>query len=130
MGGREREFLFPFVIRVCYSCFWVSNFSFWPFSFLLLALLITPPGSKEGGQRFHFRRKLFNSHRPGKRLRTNLMSRYICFSQNGRFEELVSKAKNPGGFLRKKRCLGSIFGFFSCSVAIFGPICMKFWLQS
>ena len=47
------------------------------------------------------------SHRPGRRFRTNLMSRYICFSQNGRFdvrfEELVSKAKNPGGFLRKKR---------------------------
>ena len=45
------------------------------------------------------------THRAGRRFRTNLMSRYICFSQNGRFdvrfEELVSKAKNPGGFLRK-----------------------------
>ena len=44
-------------------------------------------------------------HCPGRRFRTNLMSRYICFSQNGRFdvrfEELVSKAKNPGGFLRR-----------------------------
>ena len=83
MGGREREFLFPFIFWDCYSCFWVSNFSFWAFSFLLLASLITPPGSKGGGQRFHFRRKLFNSHRPGRRLRTNFMSRYICFSQNG-----------------------------------------------
>ena len=58
------------------------------------------------------------------------MSRYICFSQNGRFdvsfEELFSKVQNPGGFFRKKRFLGSIFGFFSFSVAIFGPICMKF----
>ena len=35
------------------------------------------------------------------------MSRYICFSQNGRFdvsfEELLSKVQNPGGFFRKKR---------------------------
>ena len=45
------------------------------------------------------------SHLPGRPLRINLMSRYICFSQNGRFdvsfEELFSKAKNPGGFFRK-----------------------------
>ena len=72
------------------------------------------------------------THRSGRPLRINLMSRYICFSQNGRFdvsfEELFSKAKNPGGFFRKKRFLGSIFGFFSCSVAISEPICMKFWL--
>ena len=44
-------------------------------------------------------------HPSGRPLRINLMSRYICFSQNGgfdvSFEELVSKAKNPGGFLRK-----------------------------
>ena len=36
------------------------------------------------------------THRPGRPLSINLMSRYICFSQNGRFdvrfEELVSKA--------------------------------------
>ena len=54
------------------------------------------------------------------------MSRYICFSQNGQFdvsfEEVFSKAKNPGGFFRKKRFLGSIFGVFSCSVAISEPI--------
>ena len=45
------------------------------------------------------------SHRPGRPLRINLMSRYICFSQIGpfdvSFEELFSKAKNPGGFFRK-----------------------------
>ena len=44
-------------------------------------------------------------HRSGRPLRINLMSRYICFSQNGRFdvsfEELVSKVQNPGGFFRK-----------------------------
>ena len=71
-------------------------------------------------------------HRSGRPLRINLMSRYICFSQNGcfdvSFEELFSKVQNPGGFFRKKRFLGSIFGFFSCSVAISEPICMKFWL--
>ena len=45
-----------------------------------------------------------NQHRSGRPLRINLMSWYICFSQNGRFdvsfEELFSKAKNPGGFFR------------------------------
>ena len=45
------------------------------------------------------------SHLPGRPLRIDLMSRYICFSQNGRFdvsfEELFSKAKNSGGFFRK-----------------------------
>ena len=52
MGGREREFLFPFIFWVCYSCFWVSNFSFWAFSFLLFASLISPTGSKGGGGGF------------------------------------------------------------------------------
>ena len=45
------------------------------------------------------------AHLPGRPLRINLMSRYICFSQNGRFdvsfEELFSKVQNPGGFFRK-----------------------------
>ena len=44
-------------------------------------------------------------HRPGRPREINFMSRYICFSQNGpfdvSFEELFSKAKNPGGFFRK-----------------------------
>ena len=44
------------------------------------------------------------------------MSRYIGAGQNDRFDvriqELVLKAQNPGGFLRKKRFLGSIFVFF------------------
>ena len=57
-----------------------------------------------------------NTHRPGRRFRTNLMSRYICFSPNGqfdvRFEELVSKAKNPGGFLRKNVFRVHFWGFF------------------
>ena len=46
-----------------------------------------------------------NTHRPGRPLRINLMSRYICFSQIGpfdvSFEELFSKVQNPGGFFRK-----------------------------
>ena len=45
------------------------------------------------------------SHCPGRPREINFMSRYICFSQNGpfdvSFEELCSKAKNPGGFFRK-----------------------------
>ena len=45
------------------------------------------------------------THRSGRPLRINFMSRYICFSQIGpfdvSFEELFSKAKNPGGFFRK-----------------------------
>ena len=44
-------------------------------------------------------------HRPGRPLRINFMSRYICFSQIGPFdvcfEELFSKVQNPGGFFRK-----------------------------
>ena len=44
-------------------------------------------------------------HRVGRHFRTKLMSPYIGSSPNGRFdvrfEELVSKAENPGGFLRK-----------------------------
>ena len=47
----------------------------------------------------------FGSHRSGRHFRTKLMSRYIGTSQNDQFDvrmqELVSKAKNPGGFLRK-----------------------------
>ena len=47
----------------------------------------------------------WGSHCAGRRFRTKLMSRYIGSSPNGRFdvrfEELVSKAENPGGFLRK-----------------------------
>ena len=73
-----------------------------------------------------------SAHRSGRPLRMNLMSRYICFSQIGpfdvSFEELFSKVQSPGGFFRKKRFLGSIFGVFACSVAISDPICMKFWL--
>ena len=69
----------------------------------------------------------------GRHFRTKLMSWYIGAGQNDRFDvriqELVSKVQNPRGFLRKKSFLGSIFGFFSCSVAIFAPIFMKFWLQ-
>ena len=46
-----------------------------------------------------------DTHRPGRPREINFMSRYICFSQNGpfdvSFEELFSKAKNPGGFFRK-----------------------------
>ena len=46
-----------------------------------------------------------NAHRSGRHFRTELMSRYIGAGQNDRFDvriqELVSKAKNPGGFLRK-----------------------------
>ena len=57
----------------------------------------------------HFLEQLWKepiySHLPGRPLRINLMSRYICFSQNGRFdvsfEELFSKVQNPGGFFRK-----------------------------
>ena len=45
------------------------------------------------------------SHRSGRPLRINFMSRYICFSQIGpfdvSFEELFSKVKNPRGFFRK-----------------------------
>ena len=44
-------------------------------------------------------------HLPGRPLRINFMSRYICFSQIGPFdvcfEELFSKVQNPGGFFRK-----------------------------
>ena len=59
---------------------------------------------------------VMTAHLPGRRFRTNLMSRYICFSQNGRFdvrfEEVVSKAKNPGGFLRKNVFKGPFLVFF------------------
>ena len=45
------------------------------------------------------------THLPGRPLRINFMSRYICFSQIGlfdvSFEDLFSKAKIPGGFFRK-----------------------------
>ena len=46
-----------------------------------------------------------STHLPGRPLRINFMSRYICFSQIGpfdvSFEELFSKVQNPGGFFRK-----------------------------
>ena len=45
-------------------------------------------------------------HCAGRHFRTKLMSRYIGVGQNDgfdvRIQELVSKAENPGGFLRKK----------------------------
>ena len=45
------------------------------------------------------------SHCAGRHFWTKLMSQYIGAGQNDRFDvrmqELVSKAKNPGGFLRK-----------------------------
>ena len=45
------------------------------------------------------------THLPGRPLRINFMSRYICFSQidpfDVSFEELFSKVQNPGGFFRK-----------------------------
>ena len=45
------------------------------------------------------------SHLPGRPLRINFMSRYICFSQirpfDVSFEELFSKVQNPGGIFRK-----------------------------
>ena len=64
------------------------------------------------------------SHRPGRPLRINLMSRYICFSQIGpfdvSFEELFSKAKNPGGFFRK-----NVYLYLQKYpiLAVFGPSC-------
>ena len=66
-----------------------------------------------------------DAHRPGRPLRINLMSRYICFSQ---FWGTFFKSSKSWGIFQKKRFLGSIFGVFSCSVAISEPICMKFWL--
>ena len=54
-------------------------------------------------------RRRCRPHRAGRHFRTKLMSRYIGSSPNGRFdvrfEELVSKVQNPGGFF-----------FSSCSV--------------
>ena len=48
---------------------------------------------------------VYVSHCSGRHFRTKLMSRYIGVGPNDRFDvriqELVSKAKNPGGFLRK-----------------------------
>ena len=45
------------------------------------------------------------SHCAGRHFRIKSMSRYIGAGQNDQFDvrmqELVSKAKNPGGFLRK-----------------------------
>ena len=52
----------------------------------------------------------------GRHFKTNSMSQYIGSGQKKRFDvrikELVSKLQNPGGLLRKKRFLGSIFSFF------------------
>ena len=48
----------------------------------------------------------YSTHCSGRHFRTKLMSQYIGAGQNDRFDvriqELVSKAKNPGGGLRKK----------------------------
>ena len=56
------------------------------------------------------------SHLPGRPLKINFMSRYICFSQIGpfdvSFEELFSKVQNPGGFFRKKTFFRVHFWFF------------------
>ena len=78
---------------------------------------MAPPDEREvSREEFTFKDLGVGPHRTGRRFRTKLMSRYIYFSPNGRFdvrfEELVSKAENPGGFLRKKSFLGSIFGVF------------------
>ena len=46
-------------------------------------------------------------------------------------QELVSRVQNSGGLLRKN-VYGPFFGFLrfsSCSMAVFAPIFMKFWLQ-
>ena len=72
------------------------------------------------------------SHCAGRHYRTKLMSRYIGSGQKktvwyGDSGTGFKSSKN-GPFLRKNVFLGSIFGVFSCSVAISEPICMKFWL--
>ena len=55
------------------------------------------------------------------------MSQYIGSGQNNGFDvrihELVSKVQNPGGFLRKKRVVGSIFGGFATFVLLRGHFC-------
>ena len=67
---------------------------------------MAPPDEREvSREEFTFKDLGVGPHRTGRRFRTKLMSRYICFSPNGqfdvRFEELVSKVQNPGGFLGK-----------------------------
>ena len=61
--------------------------------------------SKFVGCQFFCSEVATGTHRAGRHFRTKLMSRYIGSSPNGwfdvRFEELVSKTENPGGFLRK-----------------------------
>ena len=51
-------------------------------------------------------RVTFYPHRPGRPLRINLMSWYICFSQIGpfdvSFEDLFSKVQNPGEFQKDR----------------------------
>ena len=50
------------------------------------------------------------SHRSGRHFRTKLMSRYIGAGKNDRFDvrmqELVSKAKYPGGILARANVSG------------------------
>ena len=72
----------------------------------------------------------------GRHFKTNSMSQYIGSGQKKRFDvrikELVSKLQNPGGLLRKKRFLGSIFSFFFIFFLLrgyFAPIFVKFWPQ-
>ena len=73
------------------------------------ALVISDSIQKEGDMKYlrDIQNFMFDrlSHRPGRPLRINLMSQYICFSQIGPFdvcfEELFSKVQNPGGFFRK-----------------------------
>ena len=59
---------------------------------------------------------VWGSHCAGRRFRTKLKSRYIGAGQNDRvdvrIQELVSKAENPGGFLRKNVFLGPFLGYF------------------
>ena len=64
-----------------------------------------------------------STHRPGRPLRINFMSRYICFSKIGpfdvSFEELFSKAKDPGGFFRKKTFFRVHFWLFFCNFRLY-----------
>ena len=71
------------------------------------------------------------AHCAGRHFRTKLMSQYIGSGQNDQFDvriqELVSKVQKNGGLLRKT--FFRVHFFFSCGVAIFALIFMKFWLQ-
>ena len=120
------------------KCEWVNNGSKEEIRAIWLVMLCLPLVFVQ--REMHLERKEahfnYKSQCAGRHFRTKLMSQYIGSNQKKTVgcedSETCFKSSKSWALFEKTTFLGPIFRvltIFSCIVAIFAPILMKFWLQ-